>query len=206
MYTGLNQYHVVMEAAPQFWQDPQTLRDIYVTSPSGQEVPLSAITHYRADHRPAGGEPPGSVSGGDHFLQPDAGRGAGRRGGGHRGSGQQGGPSLNHPQRLCGNGPGLSGFAEQRAAADCRGAGRRVHRAGHPLRELHSPHHDSLHAAIGRCGRAAGAADLPHGSQHHRHDRHHPADRHRQEERHHDDRFRAGRRAQRTQELAGRDL
>ncbi len=24
MYTSLNQYHVVMEAAPQFWQNPQT--------------------------------------------------------------------------------------------------------------------------------------------------------------------------------------
>jgi multidrug efflux pump len=46
MYTPLNQYHVVMEAAPQFWQDPQTLRDVYVRSPSGQEVPLSTITRY----------------------------------------------------------------------------------------------------------------------------------------------------------------
>jgi multidrug efflux pump len=46
MYTPLNQYHVVMEAAPQFWQDPQTLREVYVRSPGGQEVPLSAITRY----------------------------------------------------------------------------------------------------------------------------------------------------------------
>jgi multidrug efflux pump len=46
MYTPLNQYHVVMEAAPQFWQDPQTLREIYVMSPGGREVPLSAITRY----------------------------------------------------------------------------------------------------------------------------------------------------------------
>ena len=46
MYTPLNQYHVVMEAAPQFWQDPQTLREVYVRAPSGQEVPLSTITRY----------------------------------------------------------------------------------------------------------------------------------------------------------------
>ena len=45
MYTPLNQYHVVMEAAPQYWQNPQTLRDIYVTSSTGQQVPLSAVTH-----------------------------------------------------------------------------------------------------------------------------------------------------------------
>ncbi len=46
MYKTLNQYHVVMEAAPQYWQTPQGLRDIYVHSPNGQQVPLSAIAHY----------------------------------------------------------------------------------------------------------------------------------------------------------------
>jgi multidrug efflux pump len=46
MDTALNQYHVVMEVAPEYWQNPQTLRDIYVASSSGQQVPLSAITHY----------------------------------------------------------------------------------------------------------------------------------------------------------------
>jgi len=45
MYTSLNQYHVVMEAAPDFWQDPLFLRQIYVRSPSGQQVPLNAFTH-----------------------------------------------------------------------------------------------------------------------------------------------------------------
>jgi multidrug efflux pump len=44
MYGTLNQYHVVMEAAPEFWQNPETLRDIYVRSPRGQQVPLSAFT------------------------------------------------------------------------------------------------------------------------------------------------------------------
>jgi multidrug efflux pump len=46
MYTPLNQYHVVMVAAPEYWQNPLVLRQTYVHSPSGQEVPLSAITHY----------------------------------------------------------------------------------------------------------------------------------------------------------------
>ncbi len=46
MYTLLNQYHVVMEVAPPFWQRPETLRDIYVRSSTGAEVPLSAFTHY----------------------------------------------------------------------------------------------------------------------------------------------------------------
>jgi multidrug efflux pump len=46
MYKSLNQYHVVMEAAPQYWQSPQTLRDIYVRAPNGQQVALNAIAHY----------------------------------------------------------------------------------------------------------------------------------------------------------------
>jgi len=46
MFTARNQYHVVMEAAPEYGENPQTLRDIYVTSPSGQQVPLSALTQY----------------------------------------------------------------------------------------------------------------------------------------------------------------
>jgi multidrug efflux pump len=46
MYKSLNQYHVVMEAAPQYWRNPEFLRDIYVRSPQGQQIPLSAIAHY----------------------------------------------------------------------------------------------------------------------------------------------------------------
>src|SRR5437764_12703899 len=32
IYNPLNQYHVVMEAAPQYWQSPESLRDIYVAA------------------------------------------------------------------------------------------------------------------------------------------------------------------------------
>jgi multidrug efflux pump len=46
MFTALNQYHVVMEVAPQFWQNPSSLNDIYVRPSIGKEVPLSAITQY----------------------------------------------------------------------------------------------------------------------------------------------------------------
>jgi len=46
MYEPLNQYHVVMEAAPEFWQNPTFLRQIFVQDPAGQEVPLSAIASY----------------------------------------------------------------------------------------------------------------------------------------------------------------
>ena len=52
MYTALNQYHVVMEAAPQFWQDPQFLRQVYVSAPGGQQVPLSALATYQPETAP----------------------------------------------------------------------------------------------------------------------------------------------------------
>jgi multidrug efflux pump len=46
MFTQLNQYHVILEADPQFWQNPDGLKQIYVKTPSGAQVPLSAFTHY----------------------------------------------------------------------------------------------------------------------------------------------------------------
>jgi multidrug efflux pump len=46
MYTPLNQYHVVMSVAQQYWQHPGTLHDIYVRSAHGTQVPLSAVAHY----------------------------------------------------------------------------------------------------------------------------------------------------------------
>src|SRR5471032_1341494 len=51
MYRQLNQYHVVMEVEPRFWQNPDALKYIYVRGTNGQ-APLSAFTHYRADTSP----------------------------------------------------------------------------------------------------------------------------------------------------------
>ena len=53
MYTSLNQYHVVMEVAPQFWQGPEGLTAIYLRSTNGGPVvPLSAIAHYQPTTAP----------------------------------------------------------------------------------------------------------------------------------------------------------
>ncbi len=52
MYTSLNQYHVVMEVEPRFWQHPETLRDIYVRAPAGAQVPLSAFARYEQTATP----------------------------------------------------------------------------------------------------------------------------------------------------------
>ncbi|HXS13500.1 MAG TPA: efflux RND transporter permease subunit [Acidobacteriaceae bacterium] len=45
MYQELNQYHVIMEVAQSYQNDPAALSKIYVKSSTGAQVPLSAITH-----------------------------------------------------------------------------------------------------------------------------------------------------------------
>jgi len=52
MYTSLNQYHVVMEASPEFWQKSMFLSQIYVDSPGGQPVPLSAFAKFASTTAP----------------------------------------------------------------------------------------------------------------------------------------------------------
>lgn len=52
IYNPLNQYRVVMEVAPEYWQNPDTLKKIYVSVPpstllpAGSQVPLSAFANY----------------------------------------------------------------------------------------------------------------------------------------------------------------
>ncbi len=46
IYEKLNQYHVVMEAAPQYWQSPEALKTVYVSTADGAQVPLSAFATY----------------------------------------------------------------------------------------------------------------------------------------------------------------
>jgi len=46
MFTQINQYHVVLEVAPEFRQNPEALRSLYVKSNTGEQVPLSAFTHF----------------------------------------------------------------------------------------------------------------------------------------------------------------
>src|SRR5579862_7003456 len=52
MYRPLNQYHVVMEVAPQFQQTPEALENIYLRSTTGTPVPLAAFTHYEPSNTP----------------------------------------------------------------------------------------------------------------------------------------------------------
>ncbi|NDU86808.1 MAG: MMPL family transporter [Ferrovum sp.] len=47
IYNPLNQYRVVMEAAPAYWQSPSMLDQTYVAGTNGAMVPLSAIASFK---------------------------------------------------------------------------------------------------------------------------------------------------------------
>jgi multidrug efflux pump len=46
IYQTLNQYHVVLEVAPQYQRTPDALQSVYVITSSGAQVPLSAFAHF----------------------------------------------------------------------------------------------------------------------------------------------------------------
>ena len=59
IYTQLNQYYVVMEVAPQYWQDPSALNNIYLNSGRGTAVtglnavsPLASVVRTQTDTTP----------------------------------------------------------------------------------------------------------------------------------------------------------
>ncbi len=51
-YTTQNQYYVVLAVDPSYWQDPNSLKNVYVASSGGGMVPLAAFTHYEASTAP----------------------------------------------------------------------------------------------------------------------------------------------------------
>ncbi|HKN72107.1 MAG TPA: multidrug efflux RND transporter permease subunit [Terriglobales bacterium] len=52
MYTAINQYHVVLEVAPKYWQSPVNLNDVYIRAAQGKVIPLSAVAHYEPSTAP----------------------------------------------------------------------------------------------------------------------------------------------------------
>jgi multidrug efflux pump len=52
IYTQLNQYYVVLEVAPQYWQSPAGLKDIYLPTSTGGNIPLLAVARSQANTIP----------------------------------------------------------------------------------------------------------------------------------------------------------
>lgn len=46
IYNPRNQYHVVMEVAPEYWQNPAELANTYIATASGKLVPLSSLARW----------------------------------------------------------------------------------------------------------------------------------------------------------------
>jgi multidrug efflux pump len=52
MYYPLNQNHVVMSVAPELWENPDTLKGIYIGAANNKQVPLSEIANFVPEHTP----------------------------------------------------------------------------------------------------------------------------------------------------------
>ncbi|MCQ8117747.1 multidrug efflux RND transporter permease subunit [Methylomonas rosea] len=52
IYKPLNQYRVVMELAPEYWQDPRTLQQLYVSASNGKQIPLATLASFRTSNAP----------------------------------------------------------------------------------------------------------------------------------------------------------
>jgi multidrug efflux pump len=51
--TELNQYYVIMEVAPKYWQSPEGLKDVYMIANSGGgPIPLNSLMHYAPSTAP----------------------------------------------------------------------------------------------------------------------------------------------------------
>ena len=133
MYKALNQYHVVMEVAPEFSNSTDSLQNIYVRAANGTAVPLSSFAHFGPSNTPLavshqGQYPSVTLS---FNLAPDVSLGAAD--GRDRQSAALYQLSSHHQCQFSGNGGGLPVFAGQRAPADSGGAGHGVSGSGHAL-------------------------------------------------------------------------
>ncbi len=187
IYTQLNQYYVVLEVAPQYWQSPEGLKDIYLHSASGGNIPLLAVAKGQANTTPlsinhTGLFPSVTVS---FNLAPNV-------------SLSDATQAINQMQKRLGAPSTLQGFYAGTLQAYQQSLGTEpwlivtalfavyivlgilYESLVHPLTIIST-------LPSGQRGRDARTDALQTGSEHHLHHRHRAADRNREEERHHDD-------------------
>ena len=133
IFTQLNQYRVVLEVEPQFQIKPEALNRIYVKSSTGQMVPLSVFAKVKVGHRAADHCSPGPVSGGDAFVQPAAGRLAGRSGEGDSKGGEGNRPAGQRRGDVFRQRGGIPILAQERTVPHSGGHPRHLHRSGGAL-------------------------------------------------------------------------
>ncbi len=196
VFGQLDQHRVILEVDPSFQEDASSLAKLYVRSAlGGQMVPLSVLTRSEVSVSPltinhqdqfpsvtlSFNLAPGHSLGDALVAIADMER------------------SIAKPAALTavyqGSAKVFEIIARHAALPDRRRHHRGLHRARHPVRELHPSDHHSLDPAVGRRGRVPGPDAAALRLLADRADRHDPPGRHREEERHHDDRLRPGGRA-----------
>ena len=70
IYAQLNQYHVVMEAAPEYWQSPESLKNVYVEHGKRRAGAAVRVRDLRPDQYAAGRQSSGAVRRLDDLVQP----------------------------------------------------------------------------------------------------------------------------------------
>ena len=208
MYTQLNQYHVVMEVEPRFWQNPDAL-EVHLRALERRARSCRSARSHTTRRRPPRWRSttrgssravtisfnlaPG-VALGDAVAAIDAGRARDRR-------------AVEHRRKLPGHGAGVPGLAGHRAHPDRRGDLLTVYIVLGMLYESYV-HPITILSTLPSAGVGALLALLicRHRSHRDRPHRDHPAHRDREEERHPDDRFRARRRAHGREASRGGDL
>ncbi len=206
IFTQLNQYHVVLEVDPQYQQNPDSLKSIYVKSTTGQQVPLSTFTHFEPATAPLalnhqGQFPAVTIS---FNLAPNASLGDAVK------AIQQAEADIGLPASVQTSFEGTARAFQASLKNEpwlIIAAIVTVYIVLGVLYESYI-HPITILSTLPSAGVGAhsGADAVPHGFGSGGADRHHPADRYREEERHHDDRLCAGGRAPGREGAARGDL
>ena len=120
-------------------------------------VPLESVVRPRRADRPAVHQPLRPIARGNHFLQSAPGIFAGPGGGAGGRHHPRDAHAGHHRRELPGHRQGVPEFVRESIDPAAGGDPGDLHRARRAVRELHSPHHDSLRAALGGLRRAADA-------------------------------------------------
>ncbi len=195
IYTAVDSYQVILQAADADKQDESAFAKIYVRGKGGSLVPLTSFATVIRNVGPVAINHTGQLQSITVSFNLAPGGSLGQASGQDREVARPDPPAAVRAHQLGRRRGGLPGLAVEPGVADRLGAAGDLRAAGRALRELHPPHHHPRGAALGRDGRAPHAHDLRPGPLDHRHHRHPDADRHREEERDHDDRLRARRAA-----------
>ena len=133
MYTQLNQYHVVMEVAPRFWQNPDGLKYLYVRGTNGQQVPLSAFTQYVPSNTALSVNHQGQFPSVTISFNLPVGMSLSQAVPVIEEAEREIGLPVQRARQLPGHRAGVSGLAVERADPDRGRAGHGLHRAGHAV-------------------------------------------------------------------------